>query len=99
MSGSEEGSAHESASADPVPPSSLHDHVRAARSDFENHVAHARAEFDEANARIKQRTGRDLILAILIGIAVGAVVFVSIVSRTGRSLSSRRRSRCSACSS
>ena len=38
-------------------------HVRAARSELENQVAHARAEFEEANERIKERTGRDLILA------------------------------------
>lgn len=53
--------------------------TRAIRSEFELQVAHARAEFEEANARIKQRTGRDLILAIAIGLAVGAVVFVSLV--------------------
>lgn len=63
----------------PPPSSSLQGHMRAARSDFESHVAHARAEFDEANARIKQRTGRDLLLAIAIGVAVGAVVLVSIL--------------------
>ncbi|WP_159500088.1 phosphatidate cytidylyltransferase [Microbacterium sp. 18062] len=54
-------------------------HIRAARSEFELQVAHARAEFEEANARIKQRTGRDLILAIVIGLAIGAVVFASLV--------------------
>ena len=52
---------------------------RSARSEFELQVAHARAEFEEANARIKQRTGRDLILAILIGVAIGAVVLASLV--------------------
>lgn len=54
-------------------------HMRAARSDFESQVAHARAEFDEANARIKQRTGRDLILAIGIGLALGAGVLASLL--------------------
>jgi phosphatidate cytidylyltransferase len=52
---------------------------RSARSEFELQVAHARAEFEEANARIKQRTGRDLILAILIGVAIGAVVLASLL--------------------
>ncbi|WP_338037222.1 phosphatidate cytidylyltransferase [Microbacterium caowuchunii] len=42
-------------------------------------VAHARAEFEEANARIKQRTGRDLILAIVIGVAIGAIVLASLI--------------------
>jgi phosphatidate cytidylyltransferase len=62
-----------------LPPSSFQGHMRAARSEFDSQVAHARAEFEERNARIRERTGRDLILAILIGIAVGAIVFVSIV--------------------
>ncbi|MCK9916821.1 MULTISPECIES: phosphatidate cytidylyltransferase [Microbacterium] len=52
---------------------------RAPRNEFELQMAHARAEFEEANERIKQRTGRDLILAIVIGLAIGLVVFVSLV--------------------
>ena len=54
-------------------------HVRAARSELENQVAHARAEFEEANERIKERTGRDLILATLIGLAIGAVLLGSLI--------------------
>lgn len=54
-------------------------HVRAARTEFESQVAHARAEFDQANERIKERTGRNLILAILIGLAIGAVLVLSLV--------------------
>ncbi len=54
-------------------------HVRAARSELENQVAHARAEFEEANERIKERTGRDLILATLIGLAIGAVLVGSLI--------------------
>jgi phosphatidate cytidylyltransferase len=53
--------------------------VRAARSEFEHQVAHARSEFEEVNERIKQRTGRDLILATLIGVAIGAVLVSSLV--------------------
>ena len=61
-----------SAAQRPQPPSrhrapAFQAHVRAARSELENQVAHARAEFEEANERIKERTGRDLILATLIG--------------------------------
>ncbi|GAA1847817.1 phosphatidate cytidylyltransferase [Microbacterium koreense] len=55
------------------------DHVRAARSEFEQQVAHARTEFEEVNERIKQRTGRDLILAILIAVAIGAVLLASLL--------------------
>ena len=57
----------------------LQSHVRSARSEFENQVAHARAEFEEANERIKQRTGRDLIVATLIGLAIGAVLIASLI--------------------
>jgi len=53
--------------------------VRAARNDFENQIAHARAEFDERNERIKQRTGRNLILAVLIGLTLGAVLIGSLI--------------------
>lgn len=66
--------------AEPVDPSpAFQAHLRAARSEFESQVAHARAEFDEANERIKARTGRNLILAILIALAIGAVLLGSLV--------------------
>lgn len=54
-------------------------HVRSAREEFEQHVAHARAEFEERNERIKARTGRDLIVAILIGLAIGALLLGSLL--------------------
>ncbi len=54
-------------------------HVRAARTEFENQVAHARIEFEEVNERIKERTGRDLIVATLIGVAIGALLVLSLV--------------------
>ncbi|WP_298872355.1 phosphatidate cytidylyltransferase [uncultured Microbacterium sp.] len=53
--------------------------LRAMRSDAEQHIAHARAEFDQANERLKQRTGRDLIVATLIGVAIGAIVIASLI--------------------
>ncbi|MFM2719276.1 phosphatidate cytidylyltransferase [Microbacterium mcarthurae (nom. nud.)] len=53
--------------------------LRSMRSDAEQHIAQARAEFDQANERIKQRTGRDLIVAILIGVAIGVVVVASLI--------------------
>ncbi|MCP2636702.1 phosphatidate cytidylyltransferase [Microbacterium sp. HD4P20] len=56
-----------------------HSHLRAARSELESQVAQAKAEFEEANERIKERTGRDLILAILIGLAIGAVLLGSLL--------------------
>ena len=60
-------------------PPTRRSHVRAARSEFESQVAHARAEFEEANERIKERTGRDLIVATLLGLALGAVLILSLI--------------------
>lgn len=57
----------------------FHSHVRAARSEFEHQVAHARAEFEEASERIKQRTGRDLIVAVLIALGIGAILLASLL--------------------
>lgn len=54
-------------------------HIRAAKAEFEQQVAHARDQFDLANERIKERTGRDLILAILIGLAIGVTVIASLM--------------------
>jgi phosphatidate cytidylyltransferase len=68
------------AGSDPSDPgAAFQAHVRSARNEFESQVAHARAEFDQANERIKERTGRDLILAIVIGLAIGVVVVSSLV--------------------
>ena len=52
---------------------------RAKRGEFESHVSHARGQLDQANERIKERTGRDLIVAILIGLAAGAVLLGSLL--------------------
>jgi phosphatidate cytidylyltransferase len=61
------------------PSAAIQHQLRAAREGLESQVAHARAEFEEANERIKQRTGRDLIVASLIGIAIGAVLIASLI--------------------
>lgn len=53
--------------------------LRAMRTDAEQHIAHARAEFGQANERLKQRTGRDLIVATVIGVAIGAVLVASLI--------------------
>jgi phosphatidate cytidylyltransferase len=63
--------------AEPVP--AFQDSVRNARAEFESQVAHAREQFEEANERIKQRTGRDLLVAILIALALGAVLIATLV--------------------
>ncbi|WP_347975720.1 phosphatidate cytidylyltransferase [Microbacterium sp. ProA8] len=57
----------------------LQAHLRAARSELENQVAQAKADFEEANERIKERTGRDLIVATLIGLAIGLALLGSLI--------------------
>jgi len=57
----------------------LQAHLRAARTEFESQVAQAKADFEEANERIKERTGRDLLVAILIGLAIGAALLGSLL--------------------
>ncbi|MEJ1087624.1 phosphatidate cytidylyltransferase [Microbacterium sp. Mu-80] len=59
--------------------SAIRDQWRAARDELESQVSQAREQFDQANERIKQRTGRDLIVAILIGVAIGAVLLASLL--------------------
>lgn len=53
--------------------------VRARRADIERQVQETRAQFDQANEKIRARTGRNLILAIAIGLVFGALVLVSLI--------------------
>ena len=57
----------------------IRDQFRAARDGFEQQVTQARGHFDQANERIKERTGRNLILAILIGVACGVGLLASLL--------------------
>lgn len=59
--------------------SAIREQWRAARGELEGHVSHARDQFEQANERIKQRTGRDLIVAILIGVGFGLVLLGSLL--------------------
>lgn len=54
-------------------------HVNAARADIERQLEDARAQFDATQERIKARTGRNLLGAILIGLIGGGLLFVSLV--------------------
>lgn len=62
-----------------IDPSSLHSHVRAARTEFEHQIERARADFEQVNERINARTGRNLLLAILSGVVIGAAVLGSLL--------------------
>ena len=61
------------------PASAFHDHVRAARNEFEQQFDRARADFEQVQDRINERTGRNLLMAILIGVGIGAVVLASLL--------------------
>ncbi|WP_435744571.1 phosphatidate cytidylyltransferase [Microbacterium sp. PMB16] len=52
---------------------------RVRRDELNSHVSYARDQLDQANERIKQRTGRDLILATVIGLAFGAALLGSLL--------------------
>lgn len=60
-------------------PTDLGSQLRARRADFERHVQSTRAQLDATNERIAARVGRNLVLAIGIGLAVGALFLFSLI--------------------
>ncbi len=59
--------------------SSFQSHVRAARSEVSQQIDRARADFEQANERINARTGRNLLLATVIGVGIGLLVLGSLL--------------------
>lgn len=57
----------------------LQDQIRATRGEIRDQVRQTRAQFDEANARVTARTGRNLVFAIGLGLGLGGLVVVSLV--------------------
>jgi phosphatidate cytidylyltransferase len=57
----------------------LQEQIRVTRTDIRDQVRATRIQFDRANARITARTGRNLVLAIGVGLALGAGLVVSLV--------------------
>ncbi|AAT89092.1 phosphatidate cytidylyltransferase [Leifsonia xyli subsp. xyli str. CTCB07] len=53
--------------------------MQATRADFERQVQARKARLDATSEKIEQRTGRNLILAILIGLVVSGLVVVSLI--------------------
>ncbi len=53
--------------------------VQARKADLERQFEVSKAQFDQAQEKIKARTGRNLILAILIGLALGGAVLLSLL--------------------
>ncbi|ALJ20301.1 phosphatidate cytidylyltransferase [Microbacterium sp. No. 7] len=54
-------------------------HVRAVRSEIEHQIERARADFEHVNERINERSGRNLLMAIAIGLAIGIIVIASLI--------------------
>jgi len=61
------------------PAGELHAQMKATRADFERQLEARKLQFDQANERLQQRTGRNLIGAIGIGVALGVSLVVSLV--------------------
>ncbi|MGN6273072.1 MAG: phosphatidate cytidylyltransferase [Protaetiibacter sp.] len=60
----------------------LEAHAQHAREEFEAQVKHARDQFDQTQEKIKERTGRNLLAAIAIGVGLGAILLVSLLFYT-----------------
>jgi phosphatidate cytidylyltransferase len=63
----------------PRTPEELQEQIRHTRSDIVDQVRQTRLQFDQANARITARSGRNLVFAIGIGLALGAALIASLV--------------------
>jgi phosphatidate cytidylyltransferase len=57
----------------------LQEQIRSTRGDIRDQVRQTRAQFDEANARLTARTGRNLVGAVGLGVGLGALLIVSLV--------------------
>ena len=49
------------------------------KAEIETHVSHARDQLHQANERIKERTGRDLVVATGVGLLIGGVILASLL--------------------
>ena len=61
------------------PAGELHAQMKATRADFERQLEAKKAQFDQVNERIQERTGRNLIGAIAIGVGLGGLLILSLV--------------------
>ncbi|TXK17055.1 phosphatidate cytidylyltransferase [Homoserinibacter sp. GY 40078] len=60
----------------------LEQHAQHAREEFEAQVRHARDQFDATQERIRERTGRNLLAAIAIGVVLGGTLLASLLFST-----------------
>jgi phosphatidate cytidylyltransferase len=61
------------------PAGELHAQMKATRADFERQLDAKRLQFDQANERLQERTGRNIISAVVIGVALGGFLVLSLV--------------------
>ena len=61
------------------PAGELHAQMKATRADFERQLDAKRLQFDQANERLQQRTGRNIIGAVVIGLGLAALLILSLV--------------------
>ncbi|GAB2822032.1 hypothetical protein GCM10027022_10520 [Alpinimonas psychrophila] len=61
------------------PAGELHAQMKATRADFERQLEAKRLQFDQANERLQQRTGRNIIWAVVIGVTLGVLLVLSLV--------------------
>jgi phosphatidate cytidylyltransferase len=57
----------------------LQDQIRATRGEIRDQVRHTRAQFDEANARLTKRSGRNILFATVFGVVLAGSALVSLV--------------------
>jgi phosphatidate cytidylyltransferase len=55
------------------------EHVKVTRAEIRAHMNATRAQLDQTNKKIRARTGRNLVLATLIGLALGGLMLVSLI--------------------
>ncbi|MDH6532707.1 phosphatidate cytidylyltransferase [Aurantimicrobium minutum] len=61
------------------PAGELHAQFRATRADFERQLEARRLQFEKTNERIKQKSGRNLLGAIGIGVVLGGLLLLSLL--------------------
>ena len=61
------------------PAGELHAQMRATRADIERQLEAKRVQFEELEERIQEKTGRNLIGAIVVGVFLGGLVLVSLL--------------------
>src|SRR4029453_10854504 len=79
MSGVPEGEEADAGGHDRTSREEFRAQVQARKADLERQFEASKAQFDQAQEKIQARTGRNLILAILIGLAFGGVLLLSLL--------------------